>query len=58
MRALRISVVTLSIGCATQIPQLELPCTRLLERADDALYLAKSEGRNCVRVADADPSGV
>ena len=51
-------VVTLSIGCATQIPQLELPCTRLLERADDALYRAKSEGRNCVRVADADSSGM
>jgi diguanylate cyclase (GGDEF)-like protein/PAS domain S-box-containing protein len=51
-------VVTLSIGCATQIPQLELACTRLLERADDALYLAKSAGRNCVRVANADSSGV
>ncbi len=52
------SVVTLSIGCATQMPQLELPCTRLVERADDALYQAKSAGRNCVRVADPDPAGV
>jgi diguanylate cyclase (GGDEF)-like protein/PAS domain S-box-containing protein len=47
-------VVTLSVGCATMLPQLELPCTRLVERADHALYLAKSEGRNCIRVADAD----
>ena len=51
-------VVTLSIGCATDIPQLELPCTRLIERADDALYLAKSAGRNCVRVASPDLSEV
>ena len=54
MRALQHSVVTLSVGCATQMPQLELPCTRLVERADHALYLAKSAGRNCVRVADPD----
>ncbi len=47
-------VVTLSVGCATQIPQLELPCTRLIKRADDALYQAKSAGRNCIRVSSSD----
>jgi diguanylate cyclase (GGDEF)-like protein/PAS domain S-box-containing protein len=47
-------VVTLSVGCATLMPQLELPYTQLVERADDALYLAKSAGRNCIRVAGAD----
>ena len=47
-------VVTLSVGCATMMPQLELPWTLLVERADHALYLAKSEGRNCIRVAHQD----
>jgi diguanylate cyclase (GGDEF)-like protein/PAS domain S-box-containing protein len=51
-------VVTISIGCATQVPQREMPCTRLIESADDALYLAKSAGRNCVKIASLDPSGV
>jgi diguanylate cyclase (GGDEF)-like protein len=47
-------VVTLSVGCATQIPKLESPCTWLIKRADDALYQAKSAGRNCIRVSSSD----
>jgi diguanylate cyclase (GGDEF)-like protein/PAS domain S-box-containing protein len=54
-------VVTISIGCATQIPQLRSQCTQLVEIADEALYQAKSAGRNCVRfltkpVKESDPS--
>jgi diguanylate cyclase (GGDEF)-like protein/PAS domain S-box-containing protein len=42
------SVVTVSIGCATQIPQPRSLSTLLVKIADEALYQAKSAGRNCV----------
>jgi diguanylate cyclase (GGDEF)-like protein/PAS domain S-box-containing protein len=45
-------IVTLSIGCATQIPLPNSPRTSFLERADKALYEAKSAGRNCIRQAE------
>jgi len=38
--------ITASIGVATY--QLGEPLTRVIERADQALYLAKESGRNCV----------
>jgi diguanylate cyclase (GGDEF)-like protein/PAS domain S-box-containing protein len=50
-------VVTISIGCATLVPQRSTACTWLVERADDALYLAKSAGRNCIKTAIVDPVG-
>ena len=43
-------VVTLSLGAATLHPRADLPTYALVERADRALYRAKREGRNCVRV--------
>ncbi len=43
--------VTASIGIAAAVPG-ELDPTPLIAGADEALYRAKHEGRNCVRVAD------
>jgi diguanylate cyclase (GGDEF)-like protein/PAS domain S-box-containing protein len=41
-------LVTISIGCATLVPQLGQNSAELLERADVALYMAKRSGRNMV----------
>ncbi|MBM9500490.1 diguanylate cyclase [Leptospira sp. 201903071] len=42
-------IVTVSIGMATLSPSPENSIPELIERADKALYLAKEEGRNCLR---------
>ncbi len=42
--------VTLSLGVATAVPTPESTPTTLVECADKALYRAKEDGRNCVRV--------
>ncbi len=41
-------VVTVSIGCATLVPQRGMNSLRLIEVADQALYTAKHKGRNCI----------
>lgn len=46
--------VTVSIG-VSRFPLFE-PFQNTLERADNALYQAKSEGRNCVRALWSEPS--
>jgi diguanylate cyclase (GGDEF)-like protein len=42
--------ITVSIG-ATQLQPGDQNITDLLARADQALYRAKNEGRNCLRIA-------
>ena len=44
-------VVTVSIGCATQIPEPDARLDRLIDAADHALYRAKHAGRNAVECA-------
>jgi diguanylate cyclase (GGDEF)-like protein len=46
--------VTASVGVASLVP--EDTTAELLRRADEALYRAKADGRNCVRLADAEPT--
>lgn len=45
--------VTLSLGVATLIPTENVALTSLMAAADQALYLAKKQGRNCVIAASA-----
>lgn len=47
--------VTISCGVATILPAQNFEVKHLLKSADRALYLAKAEGRNCVRQNVYDP---
>ena len=53
-------IVTVSIGCATLIPQLGQHSASLIDRADKALYRAKRTGHNraCCYQPDADTEAV
>lgn len=44
--------ITLSAGLLSRVPPRGQHAEELLRDADAALYRAKRDGRNCVRVAD------
>lgn len=44
--------LTVSIGIAVALPQHKLSFEQLFKLADQALYQAKAQGRNCTRVAE------
>jgi diguanylate cyclase (GGDEF)-like protein len=46
-------VVTISVGCATVVPDEGSSTIALMASADAALYAAKSAGRNCVKAASS-----
>lgn len=47
-------VATISIGCATVVPQPGQAFSLLVDRADHALYSAKHAGRNCIHPSVSD----
>lgn len=50
------SVVTISVGVASTTPNLEDNPSLLVEAADQALYLAKNRGRDCIAIYQHDIS--
>jgi len=49
-------ILTVSIGVVTKLPEPSSGPSRLLYHADEALHLAKQEGRNCVRAYEDFPT--
>jgi diguanylate cyclase (GGDEF)-like protein/PAS domain S-box-containing protein len=50
-------VVTVSIGCATQTPEMDSKLDGLIDAADHALYRAKNAGRNAIECAGQEVAG-
>jgi diguanylate cyclase (GGDEF)-like protein/PAS domain S-box-containing protein len=58
-RASPLGYVTISVGCATMVPGIGQHSPILIQKADDALYAAKRNGRNrVVRVMEAGAGNV
>ena len=51
-------VVTISGGSAAVVPEAGRSMHALVQLADEALYLAKSEGRNCIRANEQELASV
>jgi diguanylate cyclase (GGDEF)-like protein len=45
--------LTVTVGCAVMIPSADTSYQQLVKMADEALYLAKRNGRNCVGVCES-----
>jgi diguanylate cyclase (GGDEF)-like protein len=45
-------IVTISVGACSCVPVSETRHVEMIERADQALYVAKEHGRNCLVVSD------
>lgn len=52
-KASPLGYVTISVGCATMVPGLGQHAPVLIQKADDALYAAKRNGRNQMYSADS-----
>jgi diguanylate cyclase (GGDEF)-like protein len=46
-------IVTISLGVASMLASADTSPSEVLAQADKALYLAKSQGRNCVKLVDS-----
>lgn len=55
--ASEVTLVTVSIGVGTVQPQADQPPKTLIRLADEALYQAKKDGRNCIRSRDGSRDG-
>ena len=53
----RSTCVTVSIGVAAMVPNQDMPSAMLVSFADQAVYLAKTDGRNCVRLSETQRHG-
>jgi len=54
-RVFNTDILTVSVGVVSMMPEPMVGATVLIYRADEALYSAKQDGRNCIRCYDDSP---